>query len=570
MYVRSVFLVNYRSFANATVSLNRHCLLVGANNAGKTSLIEAIDKAFGVGRRAYGFTEGDLRAGADGPLRIEFELWPDDGQTFSAEEHGVFGTRVEFTPDNHERLRIRFLGETEDDGVFRVSAEYARLDGTPAGPFDYRGRQFLSFYYLPAVRDLSREMRDRNGLWSRLINAVRDDIDPANLEQVAHDAGRQLAEAAVGARPLDEVGTAISDGLRLATGNDMPITAEIRAAPVNIDQVIRSMSVMITGTDPTVRLALDEQSTGFQTLALIGLFRALLQHQGVGALGIGIEEPEAHLSPHTSRSVAAMLVNTPQQVLVTTHSPSIAQMFSPFDTLLLKRHETDGTTVSAPGPVTDGTEKAHVERLIRDRAPEFLFARAVILVEGDSEVGVLPAFASQLGLDLNAAQVSIWPVGGAGFRPWLRLLGNPGLRIRHICLSDGDLTGERLIRSMQELGRIPVDVADPAALASAGVHILLGSDLERYMVAEGGYPAFDAAIDRLFGPGALAEYHATHSPQDEAQAVTSFVRRRSYRGLSVRKPEIAAEAAYEFGRLGLGVPPILERVLRSAVNAGAV
>jgi len=74
--------------------------------------------------------------------------------------------------------------------------------------------------------------------------------------------------------------------------------------------------------------------------------------------------------------------------------------------------------------------------LQEDRS-DMLFARAVILVEGQAEYFALPAFARTLGLPLDAAGVSVVFVNGIGnFGAYHALLD--ALGIPHVVMMDGD------------------------------------------------------------------------------------------------------------------------------------
>uniref|UniRef100_UPI0037BF93CD AAA family ATPase n=1 Tax=Gemmatimonas sp. TaxID=1962908 RepID=UPI0037BF93CD len=54
--------LNFRSLANIEVDLNDLTVLIGANNAGKTSFLEALFSAIGAGRKAL--SGDDVRVGA--------------------------------------------------------------------------------------------------------------------------------------------------------------------------------------------------------------------------------------------------------------------------------------------------------------------------------------------------------------------------------------------------------------------------------------------------------------------------------------------------------------------------
>ena len=89
---------NYRTLRDAVVPLRRQTILVGANNTGKSSILDALDGAFGISRRGFGFTEEDVSQGVEPTegLTVLFELWPDEGAAeFSDEEVQTFAMHVD-------------------------------------------------------------------------------------------------------------------------------------------------------------------------------------------------------------------------------------------------------------------------------------------------------------------------------------------------------------------------------------------------------------------------------------------------------------------------------------------
>lgn len=70
-WIESVRFRNFRVLRDVQVPFQRRTVLVGANNVGKTSVLEGIEGGLGVGRRGYAFDESDVSSGVDAAVGFE-------------------------------------------------------------------------------------------------------------------------------------------------------------------------------------------------------------------------------------------------------------------------------------------------------------------------------------------------------------------------------------------------------------------------------------------------------------------------------------------------------------------
>ena len=241
---------------------------------------------------------------------------------------------------------------------------------------------------------------------------------------------------------LQTLDTAIADALRSTVGQHQAIDTALRFASADPDKLIRTLRVFIDGG----RRPIADASLGSANLLYVVL--KMLEYEQLVAEGerdhtiLALEEPEAHLHPTLQRLVFRQYLASRVQaggeeplplttVLMTTHSPHIASV-APLASIVMLRVRGDGrgTTVRSAATLEfSDQERSDLERYIDVNRADIMFAKSVVIVEGDAERYLVPALARSAGVDLDEQGVAVCSINGTNFAPYLRLLGPQGLDV---------------------------------------------------------------------------------------------------------------------------------------------
>lgn len=501
MRISRIRISNFANFGAFEVETGENLVIVGENKVGKSNLLFALqlilDPSLSERDRQLGLEHfwdglGDDKLGAT--IEISVELTDFDADTRLLAHLG--DCIVDPGPPMVSRLTYRFQPKAGLDGEPESLADYEYLvfGGTdPDNAIRAGLRRMLPLDVLGALRDAEKDL----ATWRRSplrpmiekLTSALDEDDRESVETAVNAAQEALTEL----DEVDAVARMVSSRLEAMVGPAHATPVALGLAPTRIDALLRALRLLIDdGARGVADASLGTANLIFLALKSLELDQ-LVEEGERDHTFLAVEEPEAHLHPQVQRLVYRHFLTPPEAddedeeaaanepdaapsrltTILTTHSPHIASVAPIRSIVLLRRDGAADQTVgvsTATAPLTP-TDEADLQRYIDVTRGEMFFARGVILVEGDAERFLVPAFAEALDIHLDRLGISVCSVVGTNFTPYVKLLGPTGLSIPHVILTDLDptdtgppLARRRLINILEVLepGPAYADLADAA------------------------------------------------------------------------------------------------------------
>ena len=420
MYISQLSLTNFRGFSNTETILNFKegiNVILGENNAGKTTVIKALDILFNnKSTKKLGINDFnrniDLESLKLNPPQVTISAKlteSKDEDAYSDELLTVANWLVKLDSPYEAKITFEFfLPENEldvyksfmEDVIEENKNEYwkaleqhflkkyvakiyvgdpklkTQLNQTELSKFDF---QFLS-----AIRDVERDLfKGNNSLLKDVIDFYMDYDIKSNVELNDNERinliDQKKKEFSIEAKKLIEVLKQrmvngeeqilkYVDGTGAGIDNSKPVfEGEI------LDTELYSSLRLIVEKETGIKLPATSNGLGYNNLIFISILLSKMQRDSSGTyLGsnaktfsiLAIEEPEAHLHPSMQYKFLQFLKNNNRsevrQVFITTHSPNITAAVDLEDIVILQKYQ-DGALenirAAYPSKVFGGEEE---------------------------------------------------------------------------------------------------------------------------------------------------------------------------------------------------------------------
>jgi putative ATP-dependent endonuclease of the OLD family len=365
MKLRRISIKNFRSLADVNIPTDDSTVLVGENNSGKTALLEALRIALPF-RTSFGkstpFNEYDFHVPQGGGSYktspgIVIELWFCEDRTDEWPEPLVQDLTdiIQTDPEKDlDSIGLRLSCKYDEIAAETVSKwEFLTSDGQPVGG---RGAssanlgKFLSyirFFYLSSLRDSEDEFSPRSQFWGRILHELQ--ISDKQQKQLSEELGRLNEELLKADPKLGKLQVTLDKASQIM-GLKAGHNTTIQALPLKPWELMSKSEVVMRATTDGLPLPLSRHGQGTKSLSVLFLFQAYIDvllkptFKPETEAILALEEPEAHLHPHATRTLAASLHALESQKLISTHSPYFIQEI-PFELIRMFRRK--GTTSRA-------------------------------------------------------------------------------------------------------------------------------------------------------------------------------------------------------------------------------
>ncbi|QGU95435.1 AAA family ATPase [Clostridium bovifaecis] len=436
MYLAQLNIWNFRKYGTADLEnepalsvdfKNGLNLIVGENDGGKTTIIDAIKCVLGTqDYEAIRLDENDFcKYSKKKELKIECIF-----KDMNDEEAGKFIEWVTFDKNNNCELKVRLVAKLRDDNkiVQTISAGEDGLDTY------FEARDLLRVTYLKPLRDAKNELTP--GYRSRFSQILKNYpiffknkeqahtlekyLEVANekienyfkKEELEKDEVFKINDGEKGAKDITEF---LNRTLKEFMGTDYDnnnYEAKVNISGGNLNSILSKLG-----------LTIDENKVGLGSLNELYIAMELLLLQIKDNLKVAlVEEIEAHLHPQAQLRLINYLQNSEIrcQYILTTHSITLASSVKLESLIICKNNDAFPMGQNYTNMRLNDYE--FLERFLDATKANLFFAKGVILVEGDAENLLLPVLAKIVDKPLYKYGISIVNIGNTAFLRYSNIL----------------------------------------------------------------------------------------------------------------------------------------------------
>ena len=502
MYISKVSLVNYKNFANAKILLNKGInTIIGENGSRKTNLFKALrllleDASI---QYAYKLAENDFNRKLGNwkghwiIISIEFSELSKEEAIQSLFIHGAGIAEADYVEkatynlffrpkaDIRKKLSELDAGDTEgrDEILNAITIQdnyetfftgkstvdfnepdvYKELvgdfenvifpetiDASKYGakiPHQLSVSKEVSFTFIQALRNVVDDFNNNrtNPLLTLLKNKSGEinESDYQPISDLVEELNNKIEQLDDVQNIRKDIKKTIQDAVGLTySPSSMSIKSSV---PSDADKLLQSLKLFIGEPDEDYEGGVHELSLGganliFLTLKLLE-FKYRKSRETFANFLI-IEEPEAHIHNHIQKTLFDKLDYGDTQIIYSTHSTQISEVSNVENiNILAKKSNYAESYQPSIGLTSDNINE--IQRYLDAVRTNLLFAKGVLLVEGDAEEILIPIMVKQVyGISLDELGISLINIRSTGFENVAQLFHKDRIRRKCSIITDLD------------------------------------------------------------------------------------------------------------------------------------
>ena len=430
--ITKIRLINYKKFRNYTIEPNKQInVLVGDNEVGKSSILEAIDlvasgnmrkvEAMGVDKLLNVEVVHEFNAGArtfSNLPKMTAELYL-NGEF----DHSMSGKN---NTDDIVCFGIRLICEPNIDYQNEITESLQEQEGY--FPYDYYSIRFSTFAdegytgYKKKLRSVLIDSANMNSEYAtnNFIKRMYSQYTEANIkERAVHKSKYRQLKNSFRSNSLQALNARIPADKKYAFG-------------LKTGSIISLEGDLMIFED---EIGIDNKGTGRQVFIKTDF---ALERSGTNIDVILIEEPENHLSHVNLRKLIELVAGARKgQLFIATHSSLISTRLK-LRNLLIMREENGDKPISLYD-LSEETAKYFMKAPVAG-VLEFVISHKVILVEGPSEYMLLEKFYESIaGNKPEIDGVHIVDIHGLSFKRYLETAQLIKNKVAIVTDNDGDI-----------------------------------------------------------------------------------------------------------------------------------